>query len=114
MEVRDLIVAPCWLGVNLLLGVSAWRWSLVLFPDDGLFQRILHCLVFWWGCVIAAGTTLGCLGLLSGYFFIGTAACLGLLLHVSLPSHTRRQEGSEPMPKREADCVWAVGWTGLG
>jgi len=30
----DALVAPVWLGVNILLGLAAWRWSRALFPHD--------------------------------------------------------------------------------
>ncbi len=77
----DVVAAPCWLLVNLLLGFTAWAEARSLFPEDDLLETVGHAIALGMACVVAVATTLGVAGCLSGpTLLLGVAAiCLAAL-----------------------------------
>jgi hypothetical protein len=77
---RDLLLAPVWCGVNLLLARGAWKLGNELFPYDDVLTRLLHAVILFWLCVVGCGVFLGALGILTATTLLVSGAILALVL----------------------------------
>jgi len=78
MEIRDALVAPVWLAVNLLLLAAAWRAAGWLLPGERSLYRMLHTGVLAYGAVVAVAIGLGAFSVLSPVTLLASVALLSV------------------------------------
>ncbi len=76
MEVRDALVAPVWLAVNLLLLAAAWRLAGWLLPGERSLYRTFHTGVLAFGVVVGVAIGLGAFSVLSPVTLLTSVALL--------------------------------------
>lgn len=119
MLTTDLLFAPLWLGVNLLLSCSAWRVSTFLFPTDDSLTRLGHSLVLCWACVVFTTIALGTFGSLTPVLLLTGVAGVsigGLLWLKRQPPISQSAQGKRTVGWPEG-ILWATifsFWLGVG
>ena len=93
----DQFIAPVWLLTTILLIVSAWRSSRMLFPSDGYLETIGHTILICWATIVLFATILGALGVLSGPILLGCAGLVAGVLLFQCRSTPFRPSPADPL-----------------
>lgn len=110
---QDILIAPCWLGVNLLLGSAAWQAARFLFPEEGILQRLMHVLVVCWACIVVSGLVLGLVGILGGNSMLILVALLALGMRFGLRRAAKGDVPPTPPPIEVVERACVVLWFGV-
>ncbi len=102
VAVADGLMAVPWLGVTLLLGVSAWRLARRWLPDEAPEPRAVLALLLGWAAVVLVAVLLGSIGTLSGPALLGGVGTLAALPLVAGPAPRPGAGAARP--------VWAWVW----
>jgi len=109
--VSDVMSAPVWLGVNVLLISAAWRLSRRLSPGDDLLQSVMHALVLSLGCLVAAATLLGMAGFLNGPLLLGLVTAIAVVTHWCMRGDSQfKSTVSHLLPADRLEQFWVVVW----
>jgi hypothetical protein len=111
----DAFIAMVWISVNLALLRVAWGLSCKLYPTDSLLARITHTLVLAVGCILACGTLLGTLGILSGLTFLGIVSIvvLAVWIRIRVPRNPKGfSVSADPPHSSKSSTVSEPFWVG--
>jgi hypothetical protein len=104
MSTHDVLVAPAWMAVNLLLVQSMWRTAGRIFTDHAFFAKMGHTIVLCWACVAGVAILLGLFGALSAYALLGGVALIAVFaLWPSKPGDDGSSARSQAKEKVPAD-----------
>ncbi|MCI0637897.1 MAG: hypothetical protein L0Y72_11710 [Gemmataceae bacterium] len=106
----DALVFPVWFGVNLALGLAAWKVSHRLFPSDGILATLGHALVLSWATIVLAAIVLGLAYSLTGFALLGVVGVIALATLILLRRFSPRPCGGEGSGVRDADGWWLLLW----
>jgi hypothetical protein len=93
IAMSDALIAPVWLGVNLLLVWTAWSWVRWVFSSDSPLAQVAHTIIVCWAAIVVSGLLLGSLRVLSGWALLLTVAG-GAVLTLTLVHRRRLGRGS--------------------
>jgi hypothetical protein len=113
MIASDIIIAPFWLAVNLLLGSTAWKWGRSLFPQEGTLSTIVHTLVLCWACVVSCAVVLGLVGFLNGYTLLVLVTGVALGARLCLRFIAKKENPVAPPTGDKVDLAWGLLWGGV-
>ncbi len=105
---RDTLMTCVWCGVNIELGVEAWRVARRFFPRDSAPQLLVHTIVISMSLIVALGTMLGALGLLFPIAYLGLVGLAAAILgRVSL---FHREDHAEVTKRPGPGWGWSMAW----